>query len=247
MYVGNYGENTVSVIDSATDTVVATVVVGSFPIALAAIGAKMYVGNEIDMTDITTVTDSGIWVCDSFGNFLQFDNSLTLLQTFPIGTYPSPGGSTSVFGPVLGGAWLWLSDGSSVIWQLNPITGALVASWPMIDPAGWTGADVPMFWDGVYLWVSTIDIGTGLPAMTLIDPIGNVSYGPLPVAGFTAGDFLGVISIVKGSALASYQNFTNSAASPFMELLFGFRTQIGNLDPNHLPYLCLPFCVKRCN
>ena len=48
VYVTNYGSNTVSVIDTATNTVTATVTVGTNPrgVAVSPDGKKVYVANQ---------------------------------------------------------------------------------------------------------------------------------------------------------------------------------------------------------
>ena len=249
MYVTNSGDNTVSVIDSATDTVVATLPVGTAPQFMIPVGTKMYVANfgTNTVSDIVTISPIGVWASDSTGSLTQFDNSLSVLQTFPVGTYPSPGASGSVFGPVIGGASLWLSDGVSVVWQLDPNTAALIASWPMNLPAGWTGAGVPMFWDGSRFWVATANLMTDNPTITIVDPAAPATYGPFSPDGFGSADFYGVINLVKGSALGSYQDDTDASMSPFlaMELLFKLDTTF--VDTNILPIVLLPFCVKSCN
>ena len=250
MYVANYSDGTVSVIDTTTDTVTATVTVGSGPSFLASVGTKMYVTNYGDGT-VSVIDETGlgatIWATDTLGSLYQFDSALDLLQTFPIGTYPSPGASSNVFGPALGGAWLWLSDGLSVVWQLDPNTAALIASWPMNLPAGWTGAGVPMFWDGSRFWVATANLMTDNPTITIVDPAAPATYGPFSPDGFGSADFYGVINLVKGSALGSYQDDTDASMSPFlaMELLFKLDTTF--VDTNILPIVLLPFCVKSCN
>lgn len=59
-YIANYGDNSVSVVDVATNKVTATVPVGSEPlgIAVAADGSKVYVANfnssSISVIDVTT-------------------------------------------------------------------------------------------------------------------------------------------------------------------------------------------------
>jgi len=72
VYVANLGDNTVSVIQTATDTVMATVPVGTFPVSVAAApdGTKMYVVNDADST-VSVI-----------------DMSNTVVATIPVGTWP---------------------------------------------------------------------------------------------------------------------------------------------------------------
>src|SRR5207247_1265364 len=58
-YITNLNDNTVSVIDTASNTVTATVAVGASPtgVAVAPDGARVYVANEVDGT--VSVIDTG--------------------------------------------------------------------------------------------------------------------------------------------------------------------------------------------
>lgn len=72
-YVGNYGNNTVAVIDTATQTVINTVPVGSYPrgVAVAPDGQYAYVTNANDNS--VSVIDTG---------------TETVVNTIPVGSYP---------------------------------------------------------------------------------------------------------------------------------------------------------------
>ena len=72
-YVGNYGNNTVAVIDTATQTVISTVPVGSYPrgVAVAPDGQYAYVTNANDNS--VSVIDTG---------------TETVVNTIPVGSYP---------------------------------------------------------------------------------------------------------------------------------------------------------------
>jgi len=73
-YISNYGDNTVSVIDTAIDTVTATIHVGIWPygIAITPDGSKVYVSNCYSNT--TSVIDT---------------STNTVTATVPVGLYPT--------------------------------------------------------------------------------------------------------------------------------------------------------------
>ena len=72
-YVSNYVDNTVSVIDTATNTVVATIAVGQTPIGVTITpdGTRTYVANEFSNT---------VSVIDTATN--------TVVATIPVGSLP---------------------------------------------------------------------------------------------------------------------------------------------------------------
>jgi YVTN family beta-propeller protein len=89
LYVANYDDNTVSVINSGTNVVLATIPVGTYPqgISVSPDGSNVYVANESDSTvsviNTTTNTVSktirvGFRPC-AFGNFIS---------THPVGITP---------------------------------------------------------------------------------------------------------------------------------------------------------------
>jgi YVTN family beta-propeller protein len=60
-YITNAGDNTVSVVDTATNTVTATIPVGSFPLGVTVTpdGSTVYVANELDnVSVIDTATNT---------------------------------------------------------------------------------------------------------------------------------------------------------------------------------------------
>ncbi len=91
LYVANYGSDTVSVIDSETDTVIATIPVGDTPFYFSVVNKKIYVGNT---------TDGTVSVIDS--------ETDTVLDTLSIGV---PADYSIVAGPNL----YWASDDIEVI------------------------------------------------------------------------------------------------------------------------------------
>jgi YVTN family beta-propeller protein len=74
VYVGNQNSNDVSVIDTATNTVVATIPVGSFPagIAVTPDGSKVYVANNVGSNTVSVI--------DTATN--------TVSATIPVGSNP---------------------------------------------------------------------------------------------------------------------------------------------------------------
>jgi YVTN family beta-propeller protein len=72
-YITNIGDNTVSVIATATNTVIATIPVGRFPLGVAVTpdGSKVYV---------TNADSNSVWVIDTATN--------TVTATIPVGSEP---------------------------------------------------------------------------------------------------------------------------------------------------------------
>src|ERR1035437_1023513 len=60
LYVNNGSSNNVSVIDTATDTVLSTISVGSSPLSSSVVGTKLYVnnGSSNNVSVIDTATDT---------------------------------------------------------------------------------------------------------------------------------------------------------------------------------------------
>ncbi len=116
VYVSNYNANTVSVINTATDTLIATIPVGSHPYALTAVGSYVYVPNsgsntvsvintatDTVSTTITTVGFMPIWAVAVGTKLYVSDTSgLTVINTttntYDSWIYASSSGSLTVVG-----------------------------------------------------------------------------------------------------------------------------------------------------
>jgi YVTN family beta-propeller protein len=74
VYVSNLGSDTVSVVNTNTNTVIKTISVGSAPYRSIVVGNKLYVGNVAshDVSVIDTTTDTVIKTISSMGNIQNF-------------------------------------------------------------------------------------------------------------------------------------------------------------------------------
>jgi len=122
-YVGNYGNNTVAVIDTATQTVINTVPVGSYPrgVAVAPDGQYAYVTNANDNS--VSVVDTG---------------TETVVKTIPAGSYPegvavTPDG-VSVYAVNLGGTVSVISTKTQTLSNTISVGSELSALGNFIGP-----------------------------------------------------------------------------------------------------------------
>ena len=167
-YISNAGSNTVSVINIATNAVVATVPVGTFPagVAVNPAGAFVYVTNR---------DSNNVSVIDVHTN--------TVAATVPVGTQPI-GVAVNVAGTFVFVA----NSGSNNVSVIDTTSATVVATVPVgitpvgiaVNPAG-TFAYVTNFAGNV---VSVIDTGTRTVVATV--PVGTTPHG---VAVNPAGTF----------------------------------------------------------
>ncbi len=167
-YISNAGSNTVSVIDIATNAVVATVPVGTFPagVAVNPAGAFVYVTNR-DSNNVSAI--------DVHTN--------TVVATVPVGTQPI-GVAVNVAGTFAYVA----NSGSNTVSVIDTTSATVVASVPVgttpvgiaVNPTG-TFAYVTNFGSNV---VSVID--TGIRTVVATVPVGISPHG---VAVNPAGTF----------------------------------------------------------
>ena len=165
-YIANQGSNNVSVIDTATNAVVATVAVGSLPtgVAVNPAGTFAYVANE---------SDSTVSVIDTATN--------TVVATVPVGQYPY----AVAVNPA--GTFFYTANFSGSASVIDTATNTVVATVPLasaaagvaVNPAG-TLAYVT---NGPFT-VSVIDTATN----TVVANV-TVVLGPVGVAVNPAGTF----------------------------------------------------------
>lgn len=116
-YVANYSNNTVSVIDTGTNTVVKSIVVGSHPYAAVTSGTGVYVTNASDNTvsiidartntviktvsvgntpDTITTSGTGVYVINFTGNSVSIIDTRTntVVKTLSVGSSPFGGGAS---------------------------------------------------------------------------------------------------------------------------------------------------------
>jgi len=132
-YVTNPDSNSVSVIDTATNSVVATIAVGGFGVAITPDGTRAYVAgggfNTVAVIDTTT-------------------NSV--VATIPVGQNPPPGGNPFGVAITPDGARAYVTNQDSGALQMEPNTVSV------IDTA--TNTVVADIFVGVYVFPSGIAI-----------------------------------------------------------------------------------------
>jgi YVTN family beta-propeller protein len=200
-YITNSGSNTVSVVDTATNAVVATVAVGSQPfgVAVNAAGTRAYIGNRgaNSVSFIDTVTNTvvativvgvdpigvavnpagtRVFVANGGSGTVSVIDAATtaVIATIPVGSQP--------FGLVanLGGTRVYVANrGASSVSVIDAVANAVVATIPVgVSPTG-----VAMNAAGTRIYVgsdatmnvSVINAGTGAA-------IGSLPVGGLPWA-----------------------------------------------------------------
>jgi len=158
-YIANSGNNNVSVIDTATNTITATVPVGSFPygVAVAPDGTKVYVTNEFDNT---------VSVIDTATNTVTANVSV---GNWPAGVAVTPNGANVYVG----------NRNSNNVSVINTATNTVTATVPVgndpdavvVKPDGTTVYVV----NGLSKTVSVIDTATN--AVTDTVPVGTGPFG----------------------------------------------------------------------
>lgn len=199
-YISNSGSNTVSVIDVASDTVVATVPVGDRPsgVAITPDGTRVYVVNSADDTNTP-------------GNGSVIDTSTNNVTT----TVPAPGGvavtpdGTQLYVTSLSSLENYLSEVSVI----NTSTNTIAARVPVTKvPLATFLAGVAVSPDGTKVYVtdvmnssvSVIDTFTNNVTATVSVGLGSpldVAFIPKKIADFTS-------NVTKGYAPLSV-NFTD--------------------------------------
>jgi uncharacterized repeat protein (TIGR01451 family) len=204
-YITNFMSNSVSVIDTATNTVVATIAVGSRPfgVAVSPDGLRVYVANY---------AGSSVSVIDTAANAVIA--TVPLASSFPIGIAVSPDGSrVYVTHEVTGDV--------SVI---DTATYTVVATIPVGVPGDdLTGIAVNPSGTRVYVahsqtWqVSVIDTSTN--AVTATIPVGPVGVFPVGVAVHPSGQWVYVAN--RGSNNVQVINATTNAVAATIPVGFG--------------------------
>jgi hypothetical protein len=192
------------------------------------------------------VTPTNVWISDTGGNLYRLDKSLNLLATFPLGTYPSPAASGVVCGPTWDGKYLWLTDETSVIWQLSGDGILLKSFYPdstWYYPGGYTGAGTMLMWDGTFVWIGVYTPNGETPMVVLIDPATDTLYGPFQIPALPDGDFVWM-NLAPGSGILSIVPYPAGFPSSFYSLLSYMPPAV--TVPTPLPYVILPYHFQAC-
>jgi YVTN family beta-propeller protein len=164
-YITNSSSNSVSVIDTATNTVIATIPVGNYPFGVAVIpdGSKVY---------ITNVSSNSVSVIDTASN--------TVIATIPVGDYPygvtvTPDGSkVYVANHVSAGTVSVIDTASNTVTATIPgfvLPGPAMAEFPFGVAASPDGSKVYVtncpgaFSGGVEVIDTATDTATGIIAV----------------------------------------------------------------------------------
>jgi YVTN family beta-propeller protein len=202
-YITNSGSNTVSVLNTATGTVTATINVGSAPygVAVSADGSKTYVTNQ-------------------FANSVSaIDNTTeTVIATITVGTRPSgvaitPDGSkvyvTNQFSDTV----------SAINTRTNAVTTIPIVCNPFGIPCNPFG--VAMSPDGLKVYV-----GNGLSYISVIDTASNtvvstiqIGNGILPIEGVTVSQDGSNLYVVNGRIVDSPQVVQNSVVQNSVSII----------------------------
>ena len=141
-YVPNSGDSTVSVVNTATNAVVSTITVGSFPFAVAASpdGSRVYIANEYS-SNVSVINTA--------------DNTVT--ATVTVGTYPngaavSPDGTRAYITNNSDGIII----GDNTVSVINTLTNSVIATIPVgPNPLG-----VSVSPDGAFVYVANSNSNT---------------------------------------------------------------------------------------
>jgi YVTN family beta-propeller protein len=158
-YVPNYAGHSVSVIDTATRTVTATIPVGLFPsgVAVHPSGALVYVVNNGDFT-VSVINAS--------------TNAVT--ATVPVGSFP--------FGVAVhpAGTFVYVTNQTDgTVSVINTSTNTVTA----VVPVGSNPAGVAVLPSGTFAYVANFGDGT----LSIIDTGTNTASSPVPVGSSPAG------------------------------------------------------------
>lgn len=162
VYVTNGGSNTVSVIDTATNTVTDTISVGSYPRGIKAYGTYLYVANYGDPNY-------------SGGNYLSIIDSATQAVT---GSVVLPAGSSGPRGVTVLGSKVYVANyRSNNVSVINTATNAVTATISVgAGPRGIIGR-------GTNIYVENFDEGT----LSIIDTNTNTVTDTIDIGHSPAG------------------------------------------------------------
>jgi YVTN family beta-propeller protein len=205
IYVANSNSNSVSVIDTVTNTVVATIPTGALPrfITFTPDGSKAYVslGNDSAVAVIDTAT-----------------NSVT--KTVPVGP---PGFVPSGVQVSPDGSSVYVAVGAELV-VIDTATDAVSTTTPTVPlPAGSVPRSIRFAPDGSKGYVT--DAGSGV--MSVIDPVSNTVIGAVPVAGqmwdvaFSADGALAYVTRFAASAVAVVDVAADAPYAPVPTIAVG--------------------------
>ena len=192
----NQGSNTVSVIDTATDTVTSTVPVGSQPLGITVnpAGTKVYVANG---------ESSDVSVIDMATN--------TVTATAPVGS--SPNGAAII----PDGTKLYVTNlGNNTVSVINTATNTVTST----VSAGNLPNGVAVTPDGTNVYVANSDSNSN--DVSVIDTATNTVTATVPVGQFPAalGNF--IVSIPAPQPVPPVANFSSNVTSGYSPLTVKF-------------------------
>ncbi|MEO8101152.1 MAG: choice-of-anchor D domain-containing protein, partial [Betaproteobacteria bacterium] len=169
-YIANRTDNTVSVIDTPTNSVVATIPVGVNPygVAVNPAGSRVYVSNQ---------NASSVSVIDAASN--------TVVATVPVGINPlglavTPGGNRVYAAVAVSNAVYVIDGASNSVLTTIPVGGSPIGV--AINPAGTlayvanaSSNNVSVIDTGSNAVIATVPVGTG-PFGVAINPAGTFAY-----------------------------------------------------------------------
>jgi YVTN family beta-propeller protein len=233
VYAVNYGSDSVTVIDTATNAVAATIAVGSYPmqVAVSRDGTRAYVTNFVG---------NSLSVIDTASN--------TVIDTVAVGRAPA---SVTVDAD---GAWLYVvnrNDGTvSVIDALSHATHALISvgSWPVSVKLSSNGKrayvanvnddNVSIIDTTTNMVIGTVAVGD-VPAEIALEP-GAAAVPGAPSISATAHDGGATISLVRpvssgGSPIYGYE--VNCNPYIMQDFFYSAPFTLGALE-NGVPHVC---------
>jgi YVTN family beta-propeller protein len=183
LFVANSGSDTVSVIDTATNTVVATIPVGDRPTGVAAApsGSRVYVTNEISGT-VSVINPA----------------TSAVVATVPVGVRP-----IGVAVSPLGGE-VWVTNaGSHNVSIISTATNAAVATVPVgIAPHG-VAFSANGLWAYVTSQADTVSVlDTTTRAVTATVPVGHTPFGVVVVGNevYVTNQSSDTVSVIDAAA-----------------------------------------------
>lgn len=209
IYVHNGSDNTVSVIDSLTDSVVATTTVGTQPFASTLVGTKLYVNNAAsnDVSVIDTATRS-------------------VIATIPVGT--SPRMSTAV------GALLYVNNqNSSNVSVIDTVTDTVIDT----VSVGTNPFTSTLAGTNLYVFNQTSDDVTVLDTLTNT-VIATIPVGQTPIFGALIGTKL-YVPAQSSNNVTVINTLTNAVITtipvgdlPFGANVIGTKLYVVNTNSN---------------
>lgn len=220
-YVANYNSNSVSVIDTSANTVLATVAVGASPygVTVNPSGTRVYVTNNNGAT--LSVIDTG---------------TNTVVSTIPVGIWPH----SAIVNPAGTRIYVTNYDGSinnvkvidaSTNTVVSTVTVGSHPSGISVNPAG-TRVYVANTWDNT---VSVIDTSTNTVVSTIAmgsEPLG-VSVNPAGTRVYVTNRGSGTLSVIDTSSNTVVATIT-VGASPYIVSInpSGTRAYVANYNGN---------------